>query len=196
MIVAIDTTTAPPGDVAPATLDLIATLAQPASPARQLVLLGREEHRRSLRHATHGLSTVLTLEAPEMGRQQVDDYRRRKLALLADHRVQLLHVAGGGPLDLLGVGLPVVLSVDRLGHRTSPGALTAAERWHRETWWTASAFRADAVVVPDDAVGDQLHEQLGLDTAKMFTSIPWQPMPGLTAAYARATRSQPLRKAA
>ncbi len=197
MIVAIDTTTAPPGDVAAGTLDLVALLAQPRSPATGLVLLGREEHRRSLRHATHGLATVLTLESPETGLRQTSDYRRRKLALLEAHRVALLHVAGGGPLDVLAVALPVVLSVDGLAHRTSPGRFTAPERWQRETWWTASAFRADTLVVPDDAVRDDLQKQLGVDPGKVFVARADRLLAGLAAAYDRASsRATPTRKAA
>jgi hypothetical protein len=196
MIVAIDTTTAPPGDVAAGTLALIARLTQPGSPARRLVLLGREEHRRSLRDVTYGLSTVLTMEPPETGLRQTSDHRRRKVALLADHGVDLLHVAGGGPLDVLAIVLPIVLSIDQLAHRTSPEQFTSPERWQRETWWTASAFRADAVIVPDQAVLNTLRAQLGVDPAKVLVAPADRLLPGLSAAYERATERGLTRKAA
>ncbi len=155
MIVGIDVTTAPPGELAPVTLAALAALGRSGTPARRLVLLGREEQRLSLRQATHGTATVLALDAADGGRRAVADYRRRKRDLLAAHGVALLHVAGG-PLDVLSVEVPVVLEVDGLEHRTGPAQFTAAERGQRETWWTAAAFRADAVVVPDEAVRSDL----------------------------------------
>jgi hypothetical protein len=197
MIVAIDITTAPSGEVTTDTLGLIATLYRPGSPARRLVLLGREEHRRALRHATHGLATVLTLDPPEPGRQQMAQYRQRKLGVMHDHDVDLLHVAGGGPLDLLKVGGPVVLDVNRLGGGVTSAALSSAERWHSETWWTAAAYRADAVIVPAESVRDDLCRQLGVEGCKVFVSPePRSALSALTAAYAYATRAHPNRKAA
>ena len=197
MIVAIDTTTAPSGDVAQGTLDAIALLAQPCSPRRRagaarpggtppvVAPTQRTGWRRSSRWSRLRRAS---------GRRPT--HRRRKLALLADHRVDLLHVAGGGPLDVLAVSLPVVLSVDGLAHRTSPGRFTAPQRWHCETWWTASAFRADAMIVPDDAVRNDLQKQLGVDPAKLFVARADGLLAGLAAAYGRATRATPSRKAA
>ena len=195
MIVAIDTTTSPAGEIAPATLGLIDALARPGSPAGRLVLVGREEHRRSLVGATFGTATVLSIDPPEPGRRQVTEYRRRKLAMLADHGASLMHVAGG-PLDALAVEQPVVLSVDGLTHRTSPGQLGAAERWHRRTWWAASAFRADAIVVPDLATADTLQAELGVHPAKLFVASADRPLAAVVAAYAAAARAHPTRKAA
>ncbi len=197
MIIGIDVTTAPAGDLAPATLAAIAALGRSGTPARRLVLLGREEQRLSLRQATHGTATVLALDPADAGRRAVADYRRRKRDLLAAHGVELLHVAGG-PLDVLSVEVPVVLEVDGLGHRSAPAQFTAAERGQRETWWTAAAFRADAVVVPDEAVGADLGRQLGVDPVKVFVRRPGtDPLPTLAAAYRHViARTQPARKAA
>lgn len=197
MIVAVDITTAPSGEVTADTLGLLAALCRPGSPAHRLVLVGREEHRRPLTHATHGLATVLTLDPPEPGRRQVAGYRQRKLGLMHDHGAGLLHVAGGGPLDVPGVAGPVVLTVGGIGHRTAGAELTAAERWHQETWWTATAFRADAVLVPTAAVRDGLHGQLGVDRGKVFVCPDAGVSPALLAsAYGHATRAHPHRKAA
>ena len=198
MIVAIDITTAPAGEVRPDALSLIAALYQPGSPADRLVLLGREEHRRSLVHATHGLATVLTLDAPEPGRGQMGEYRHRKVGLMHDHGAQLLHVAGGGPLDVLAVDGPVVVNVNGVGRPAATAALSSAERWHAQTWWTAATFRADAVVVPTPSVADALHRQFGIDQGKVFVcpASPAAAVDLLTAAYAHATGGQPKRKAA
>ena len=196
MIVAIDLTTVPPGELSAATVGLVASLGRGGSPARRRVVLAREEHRQPLRHATHGLATVLTLDPPDVGRAAVNAYRRRKLDLLDDHAADLLHVAGGGPPDLLAAGRPVVLNVDGLDHRLSPGRLSEAERWHRETWWSLGTAHADAVIVPTDEVGQQLRQHLGVDGAKVFVAAGGDPLPAIVAAYAHAVRGQPTRKAA
>ena len=195
MIVAIDFTAAPPGEVSAELIELIATLGRPGSPARQRVVFAREEHRIPLRHATHGRATILTLDRTDADRQSMADYRRRKMDLLRDHGVQLLH-AVGGPLDLLDAGVPTVASIDGLTHCRSPQAFAAADRGELDTRWTASAFRADTLIVPSAAVRDTLHRQLGVNCSKVFVAPIDQLLPTLVAAYGHATRAQPLRKAA
>ena len=188
MTVAIDITAAPPGHVPGVTAELLAALARPGSPARRTVVVARPDQPVAV-----PLGVAVLADPPGTGRPSAD--RQRRMAALAAHGVELLHVVGG-PLAVVTVDVPIVLSIDGLPHRREPGRFTPMDRGRLETWWTASAWRADAVVVPSPDVRDELRAELGLEGAKVFVCPPDTFRATMAAAYRCATRNLYVRRAA
>lgn len=195
MHIAIDTNCILPGQVGGIenyTLSLIEALKNPASPAKQLLLLTRPENHllflpfadestavhQLIRpsHAGRPVSNwaVVLQRDPAGGRAALANFQRQKADLLLEKCVDLVHFPGNtvNPLEL---SLPVVLNLHDLQHRHYPAYFSQAELDNREKWWRASANRADALIAASHYVRDDLQTQWQIDAAKIFvTPDPFQ----------------------
>lgn len=168
---------------------LIDTLRRPGSPASHLLILTSKANHASFRSLADDRTDVIKLprlrhkgkkfaSAAELlerhpigGRRTLAEFQRAKAELLASHGAELVHFPAG-IVDPLDVNLPAVVSVDDLRHRYFPQYFSRGEIDLREKWGVASAFRANAMLVPSGYVRDDLQRQLGLERGKIFRAPP------------------------
>jgi glycosyltransferase involved in cell wall biosynthesis len=190
MIVAIDTNCILPGKVGGIenyTLGLIESLKQRGSPASELILLTRPENQQLFSRFVDNTTRTVLLERPTFrgqavtnwaqllaeypqdGQATLNRYQNQKTQTLRQYRVELLHCPGNtiNPLDL---SLPIVLNLHDLQHRHFPEYFTADELANRDTWWVASARRADALIAASNFVRGDLQHQLDLNREKIFVT--------------------------
>jgi glycosyltransferase involved in cell wall biosynthesis len=190
MNIAVDTNCILPGRVGGIenyTNALIEALAGPGSPADRVIVLTRPENhqsfarfasRRTVIHAVDRPTyqgrpvanwASLTRNDPAAACGSLAKFQVKKAALLRKLRVDVLHCPGNtiNPIDL---ELPIVLNLHDLQHRHFPQHFSTSEIDNRETWWTASARRADALIAASDYVRDDLVEQLDVDGDKIFVT--------------------------
>ncbi len=177
MIVAIDTNAILPGRVGGIenyTVGLIEALQRRDSPVGRLVLLTRPENHARFAALAGPRTRAVLVDRPAGSWANLDpalrrDHQRRKADAVRAAGADVVHFPGNtiNPLDL---DVPAVLNLHDLQHRHFPQHFTPAERGDRETWWTASAFRADAMIAASDYVRADLHRQLGVDPAKVFVA--------------------------
>ena len=184
MIVAIDTNCILPGRVGGIenyTVGLIEALQRRESPVGRLVLLTRpENHDRFAAMADARTRAVLVPRGAgtwaeqraadaKVARRALVEHQQRKADAIAAARADVVHFPGNtiNPLDL---DVPTVLNLHDLQHRHHPEYFTAEQRGDRETWWTASAHRADALLAASEFVRDDLHHQLGVPADKVFVA--------------------------
>jgi glycosyltransferase involved in cell wall biosynthesis len=190
MNIAVDTNCILPGKVGGIedyTVALIESLCLPGSPARQLCLLTRPENRDLFQtFAASGCVLIdvprpiyrdepvrnwadLRAESPQQARRLLLAFAQAKTRLLKEAGVDLVHFPGNSvnPLEL---AFPIVLNLHDLQHRHFPEYFTESEIENRERWWSASAFRTDALVAASVWIADDLHAQLGVDRQKIFVT--------------------------
>ena len=184
MIIAIDTNCILPGRVGGIenyTVALVETLQRPESPVSRLVLLTRPENhdrfaglgdrrtRAVLVPRPTGTWSTQRATDPAIARAALAEHQRRKTDAIHAVGADVVHFPGNtiNPLDL---DVPAVLNLHDLQHRHFPQYFTPAEIGERETWWTASAHRADALLAASDYVRDDLEDQLGVRPDKVFVA--------------------------
>ena len=175
MHIAIDTNCILPGQVGGIenySLALVDSLKLPESPASKLLLLTRPENQELFSKFTDARTHLALLDRPKNNwtdAQTLADFQARKLRLLQQHGVDLLHCPGN-TINPIEVNLPVVLNLHDLQHRHFPQYFTAQELANREQWWVASAIRADALIAASNFVRDDLNMQLGIQRSKIFVT--------------------------
>ena len=97
------------------------------------------------------------------------EFQHIKKNILCRLNVDLVHFPGNtiNPIDL---ELPIVLSLHDLQHRHFPRYFTGEELANRETWWTKSAARADALLAGSNYIRGDLERQLNVEAAKIFVT--------------------------
>ena len=184
MIVAIDTNCILPGRVGGIenyTVGLIEALQRRESPVGRLVLLTRPENHHRFAAIADGRTRAVLVDRPAgtWADLRVTDAKGHRRALVEhqQRKVDAIHAAGadvvhfpGNTINPLDLDVPTVLSLHDLQHRHYPQYFSPEQRAERETWWTASAHRADALVAASDFVRDDLGRQLGVPAGKVFVS--------------------------
>jgi len=201
MIVAIDTNCILPGKVGGIenyTVGLIEALQGRGSPLDRLVLLTRPENHDRFAALADARTRAVLVDRPtgtwaalgatgaEGARAAMAEHQRRKTDAIAAAGADVVHCPGN-TINPLGLPAPVVLNLHDLQHRHYPQYFTAEELAERETWWTASARRADALLAASDYVRDDLHTQLGIAPTQVFVA----PDP-VEAAFARTPTASEL----
>lgn len=192
MIVAVDTNCVIPGSVGGLenyVISLVSSLANHARWVDRLILLTREENQ-DLFAARFGRRcetlpvprptldgrpirnwSQVMKDRPDRGRRALEEYQRNKLRAIERCGADVVHFPGNAinPIDL---DVPAVLNVHDLQHRHYPQYFTPTERDNRESWWSASARRADAVLASTRFVAADLRREWGLSESKLVVAHP------------------------
>ncbi len=192
MIVGVDTNCVIPGRVGGIegyALSLVRALSCHAGWVEGVVLFTREENHGLFGGLCGGKCTARLVERPAIdgrrienwavvlreepagGRRLLGEYQRRKVEAMHASGVEVVHFPGNtiNPLDL---DLPAVLNLHDLLYRHYPQYCTKEDLENRESYWTASARRADAMLAVTRFVAEDLERELGVERARVFVAHP------------------------